>query len=128
MDRTYMCSKCGNKITSQSVQDLECNKYCGMTSGFIEVTEENKDSLPFPTNPYQYDDPDRQPEDAFCNDREGICPCGVFTAHFVDKKCNLIETAVPKEPLYPYCQCRSSLSPCGHLVSHRLTDPCTGQL
>jgi hypothetical protein len=119
--------KCGNTIISQSGQDLECNKYCGMTSGFVQVTEENKDSIPFPTQPYLEDYRDGQPYDTFCNDVEGVCPCGVFTAHLINKKCDLIETAVPKEPLYPHCQCKSSLSPCGHSVSHRLVDPCTGQ-
>ena len=119
--------RCGNTILSQSGEGLECNKYCGMTSGFIQVTEENKDSIPFPTNPYDYVDPDKEIDNRPCNDNEGICPCGVYIAHLIDKKCNVIETAVPKEPLYPQCSCKASVSFCGHTVSHRLTSPCTAK-
>lgn len=118
--------KCGNNIESLSDEGLKC-KICGRTSDFIEITEENKDTIPFPTNPYDYADIDRSIDPNFCNDKEGICPCGVYTAHLVNKICNLIETAIPKEPLYPHCECKASLSPCGHSISHRLTDPCTGK-
>jgi hypothetical protein len=115
--------KCGNNLESLSYEGLSCHT-CGMDSGFIQVTEENKHTIPFPTHPYEYSDIDPN----LCNDKEGICPCGVYTAHLINKRCNLIETAIAKEPLYPHCQCKSSLSPCGHSISHRLVDPCTGQL
>lgn len=120
---TYRCMKCGNN-SQDEVQ--EC-KVCGMNSGFIQVTEDNKDTIPFPSNPFDYADIDHNTDHNFCNDKEGICPCGVFIAHLINKKCNVIETAVPKEPLHSGCYCKSSASPCGHSISHRLTDPCTGQ-
>jgi hypothetical protein len=113
--------KCGNNLEAATDKGLICNA-CGMDSGFIEVTEENKHTIPFPSNPHDYSD-----LDPFCNDQEGVCPCEVFTAHLINKKCNQIETAVAKEPLYDTCQCKAEVSPCGHSISHRLTDPCTGQ-
>ena len=119
---TYRCMKCGNNSQDEV---LEC-KACGVTSGFIQVTEENKDTIPFPSNPFDYADLDPNIDHNFCNDKEGICPCGVFIAHLIDKKCNVIDTAIPKEPLHSGCYCKASVSPCGHSISHRLTDPCTG--
>lgn len=123
---TYRCMRCGNNILAQSDENLEC-QICGMTSGFIQVTEENKDTIPFPSNPYDYCTTDDGFDINFCNDTEGVCPCGVYIAHLIDKKCNVIETAVPKEPMRSDCYCKESVSPCGHSVSHKLIDPCTVQ-
>jgi len=124
---TYRCTRCGNNILSESGQDLECSKYCGMKSGFIQVTEENKYKIPFPTNPYDFADPDKEADNSQSDNKYGVCPCGVFVAHVINKKCDFIETTVPKEPMYDHCQCKASVSFSQNAVSHRLTDPCTGK-
>jgi len=126
--------KCGNNLTAIVDKGLECQT-CGTNSGFIQVTEDNKNKIQFPTHLLEYLDKNN-PEYSgfdpnFCNDldgsKEGICPCGVFTAHLINKKCNLIDTAIVKQPLHPTCQCKSEISPCGHSISHRLTEQCTAQ-
>jgi len=140
MGNMYRCMKCGNNLTAMTDDGLECPK-CGMSSGFKQVTEENKTTLPHPTHLYEYSKQlEKDPslynnldgiDPNFCNDldgsKEGICPCGVFTAHLINRTCNLINTAIPKEPLYPTCQCKAAVSLCGHSISHRLIDACTGQ-
>lgn len=111
MYNIYRCL-CGNNLTAVTDQGLICYT-CGRTSDFVQSFDE---STVDPT---------------FCNDedgsKEGICPCGVFTAHLINKKCNFIDTAIPKEPSRTDCHCRATVSPCGHSISHRLIDPCTGQ-
>lgn len=126
MDNTYKCMNCGNNLIEETDEYLHCHT-CNADSGFIQITEENRDTLPFPTKLYQYSnlsgvDPN------FCNDKEGICPCGVFIAHLINKKCDVIESAIAKEPQSPECHCKAAISGCGHSISHRLIDPCTGQL
>lgn len=107
----YRC-QCGNNLTALTDKDLSCNT-CNRTSEFVQVFDESSV------------DPN------FCNDedgsKEGICPCGVFTAHLINRKCDVIETAVAREPIGNDCHCRAAVSPCGHSISHRLIDPCTGQ-
>jgi hypothetical protein len=111
MYNIYRCG-CGNNITAITDEGLACY-ICNRNSDFVQVFDE---SMVDPT---------------FCNDqdgsKEGICPCEVFTAHLINKKCDVINTAVAKEPIGPDCHCKADISPCGHSISHRLTDPCTGQ-
>ena len=125
MDNIYRCMNCGNNLTTQTNEGLNCQT-CGEQSDFIQVTEENKNSIPFPKN-LHFGDNEPGIDPNFCNDKEGICPCGVFIAHLINKQCDVIETATAKEPLYDTCHCKTSISACGHSISHRLTEPCTGQ-
>jgi hypothetical protein len=111
MHKIYRC-QCGNNLTALTDKYLICSA-CNSTSDFVEMFDES--SI----------DP------SFCNDedgsKEGICPCEVYIAHLINKKCNVIETAVAKEPTRDHCHCRAAISPCGHSISHRLVDACTGQ-
>jgi hypothetical protein len=111
MHKLYRC-RCGNNITALTDEGLSCYT-CKSKSEFVQVFDESSID---PT---------------FCNDqdgsKEGICPCGVFIAHLINRRCNVIETAVAKEPLGSDCHCMSAISPCGHSISHRLIDPCTVQ-
>lgn len=110
MYKIYKCTECGNHITTNRDDGLICQK-CNATAGFIESDDQSTI------------DP------SFCNDNDQItlCPCGVFSSHLINTKCNLIETATAKEPEGPDCHCKSGVSPCGHSVSHRVVDPCIGQ-
>jgi hypothetical protein len=112
MYNIYRC-QCGNNITALTDKGLICYM-CNKSSEFVQVFDESMI------------DPN------FCNDqdgsKEGICPCEVFTAHLINKICNVIDTAVAKEPTRLDCHCRAGISPCGHSISHRLTDPCNGQI
>ena len=125
MDNVYRCMNCGNNIMASTDEGLSCDP-CSKTDQFVQVTEENQATLPFPKH-LKYAYIESEYDLNFCNDQEGTCPCGVFISHLINKTCDVIDTAVAKEPMYPTCPCSAGESPCGHSISHRVTDPCTGQ-
>jgi len=55
---------------------------CEAKAIFVVVTEENRDSLPFPTHPYGREDPEKK-----CQCATGRCPCGKYVAHAVAEPC-----------------------------------------
>jgi len=82
MEVTYRCMTCGNNIISEQDKYPKCNS-CNKETILLLVTEENKDRLPFPTNPIGMEDPSKS-----CQCKAGTCPCGKFVAHRIDEPCN----------------------------------------
>jgi hypothetical protein len=80
--------RCGDHITIESnPTDGYCYK-CESKTIFAVVTEENKDSLPFPTNPIGMKNIDFNDPGKNCQCRAGTCPCGKFVAHAISDPCN----------------------------------------
>ncbi|MEY3378341.1 MAG: hypothetical protein RLZZ328_1509 [Bacteroidota bacterium] len=76
---TFRCMKCGNNLEFETADGAECN-ICGKGTMLVLVTEENKNSIPFPTDPAPGSrlDPSKK-----CQCAPGLCPCGKFVAHLV---------------------------------------------
>jgi hypothetical protein len=90
MKLTYRCMKCGQNEPAELGVFPECSM-CKEETIMVVVTDKNKDSLPFPTNPrgraeIDFNDPSKN-----CQCRAGTCPCGKFVAHAVKDPCNSYE-------------------------------------
>ena len=72
----FRCMKCGNNLEFESANDIECNT-CGKGTIMVLVTEENKNSLPFPTEPAPGS---RLDPSETCQCAPGLCPCGKFVS------------------------------------------------
>ena len=77
---TFRCMKCGNNLEFETAEGIECNS-CGKGTIMILLTEENKNSLPFPTNPINRKEVDFNDPSKTCQCAPGICPCGKFVSH-----------------------------------------------
>ena len=77
--------RCGNHVPVEAAQNQYC-LICEMKTVFVIVTEENKDSLPFPTLMDKYLNAGEPGKTCQC--RAGTCPCGKFVAHKIDDPCN----------------------------------------
>jgi len=76
----FRCMKCGNNLYYETANDVECN-LCGKGTIIVLVTEENKNSIPFPTNPKNKKEFDFNDPSNTCQCASGLCPCGKFVAH-----------------------------------------------
>lgn len=76
----FRCMKCGNNLYFETENDVECN-ICGKGTVIVLVTEENKNSIPFPTNPHNKKEFDLNDPYGTCQCAPGLCPCGKFVAH-----------------------------------------------
>ncbi len=87
------------------------------------VTEDNKNSLPFPPNAGKYADIDPN----VCRDSTGFCPCGDYYTHPADEPCDVINAEVKKQQRTWDCQCGTESCPCGAYVAHKVEEKCTAK-
>lgn len=121
MESLYRCNKCGNHFTLETVEGLICYT-CG-SDKFTQVTEENKNKLPFPTHLGQYEPIDPN----VCRDAPGFCPCGDYITHPVDEPCDVINDEPDKQTRTWDCQCTTTSCKCGAYVAHKVDEPCTAK-
>jgi hypothetical protein len=77
----YRCLRCGMNMQCEEGETQACI-ICEEKAIFVVVTEENRESLPFPTHPYGKEDPAK-----VCQCATGRCPCGKYVAHAVNEPC-----------------------------------------
>jgi hypothetical protein len=85
MELTYRCMKCGNNITPDMYEGQPKCNLCEVVTMLVLITEENKNSIPHPTDPKGKKEIDFNNPSATCQCAPGLCPCGKFVAHLASE-------------------------------------------
>lgn len=85
----YRCMRCGNNSFLEK-QIAEPCQICDVETQIVLVTEENRHTLPQPSNPITLEIDINNPGKS-CNCKAGTCPCGEFIAHRIDQPCTVLK-------------------------------------